>query len=293
MKSVHVVTMALACSLAAHADFSYTQSQKATGGMGRGMVPDRVNKHYQKGQKMKMESGTTATIMDFDAQTLTTINNADKTYTVMKFSDLAQTLKDTGADVQIDVKDTGQRKSINGLNCNQVIMTMSVEGIQGMPPGMKMQMEMEIWLSGDVPGAAEVHAFYQKNADKLVYAMGGAGNAQMQKPMAAMMRKLASVGGVPVLQIVRMKSAGAAAPTMSDAQSQQMQQAMAQMEAMKKQGGPQAAAMEQAMARMGAARGAMGGGGGSLFEMTMESSGFSTSSVPDSVFEIPAGYTKK
>jgi hypothetical protein len=68
---------------------------------------------------------------------------------------------------------------------------------------------------------------------------------------------------------------------------------MAQMEAMKKQGGPQAAAMEQAMARMGAARGAMGGGGGSLFEMTMESSGFSTSSVPDSVFEIPAGYTKK
>jgi hypothetical protein len=46
------------------------------------------------------------------------------------------------------------------------------------------------------------------------------------------------------------------------------------------------------MARMGAARGAPGGGG-SLFEMTTESSDFSTNSIPDSIFAIPAGYTKK
>jgi hypothetical protein len=57
------------------------------------------------------------------------------------------------------------------------------------------------------------------------------------------------------------------------------------MEAMAKQGGPQAAAAQQALARMGG-----GATGGSLFETTMESSGFSSSSIPDSVFAIPAGF---
>ena len=46
------------------------------------------------------------------------------------------------------------------------------------------------------------------------------------------------------------------------------------------------------MARMQAMQGggAPGAGSGSLMEMTMESTDFSTSSIPDSVFAIPAGY---
>jgi hypothetical protein len=66
-----------------------------------------------------------------------------------------------------------------------------------------------------------------------------------------------------------------------------MAQARAQMEAMAKQGGPQAAAAQQALARMGAPSGS-----GSLFEITTESGGFSTGSIPDSVFAIPAGFQK-
>jgi hypothetical protein len=108
--------------------------------------------------------------------------------------------------------------------------------------------------------------------------------------MAAMQRKLASIGGVTVMQVMRTKMAGA--PGANDAQMQKMQQAMAQLEAMKKAGGAQAQAAEQALARLGAARGAAGGGG-SVFEMTTESSDFSTNSIPDSIFAIPAGYTKK
>ena len=107
----------------------------------------------------------------------------------------------------------------------------------------------------------------------------------MQKAMADVQRKMATGGGVTLLQTIRTKSAG------SGAQAAQMQagmaQARAQMEAMVKQGGPQAAAAQQALARMGAAS-----GGGSLFEMTTESTGFSTSSIPDSLFAIPAGYQK-
>ena len=103
--------------------------------------------------------------------------------------------------------------------------------------------------------------------------------------MADIQRKVAASGGVPLLQIIKAKAAGGA-------QAAQMQPAMAQaraqLEAMIKQGGPQAAAAQQALARMGGAS----SGGGSLFEMTMESGNFSTSSIPDSAFAIPAGFQK-
>jgi hypothetical protein len=298
MKTARILILSLVCTAAAYADFSYTQTRKSTGGMMGGManaMGNPVTKQYIKGGKMKMDQGSRATIIDVDAQTITAIDNDQKTYTVTKFSDLTQTMKDAGAEVQVDVKETGQHKQINGYNASQAIMTMTLEGMQ-QAPGMKMQMELELWLSPDVPGAHELRSFFQKNGDKFPWASlgAGAGNAQMQKQMAAVQRKLATMGGVPVMQVIRMKAAGAGAP--SDAQMAQAdaarQQAMAQMEAMRKQGGAQAQAVEQAMARMGAMRG-MGGSGGSLIEMTMESSEFSTASIPDAVFAIPAGYTKK
>jgi hypothetical protein len=221
-----------------------------------------TTKHYLKGQKMKMDMGNTAVVIDLDAQTFTNINNNDKTYTVTKFADLAKNVKDIGADIQVDVKETGQRKKINGFDASQVVMTMTMEGMQpGRASGMKMLMEMEMWLSADVPGASEAKAFFQKNADKLPWAAMGGGNPQMQKSMAAMQKKIATLGGVTVLQIVRTKMGG---------------------------GDPQ---MQEAMARMQAMRG--GAPGGALFEMTMESSDFSTAGIPESVFAIPAGYTKK
>ena len=82
---------------------------------------------------------------------------------------------------------------------------------------------------------------------------------------------------------------------MSPEQAAQMKDAMARLQAMQSQGGPAAAAAQQAMARMGAMTGGAAGpgaGSGSLMEMTMESTDFSTGSIPDSVFAIPAGYQK-
>jgi hypothetical protein len=160
-------------------------------------------------------------------------------------------------------------------------MTMSVDSPQMSQAGMKMQMEIDIWRSSDVPGAREMKAFYQRNGPSFPWAaMGGSGAQGMQKAMADMQRKMADAGGVTLLQTVRTKSAGGA-------QAAQMQKARAQLEAMIQQGGPGADAARQALARMPAP-----GAGGALFEMTMESSDFSTSSIPDSAFAIPAGFQK-
>jgi hypothetical protein len=167
-------------------------------------------------------------------------------------------------------------------------MTMAVENPQTARMGMNMQMEMDLWLSSDPPGVQEVHAIFQKNMEKLPWAAmaGGAGSPAIQKEMADMQRKIASLGGITVMHTIRVRMGGNGAQA---AQMQQgMEQARAQLEAMRKQGGAQAAAAEQAMARMGAMN-----GGGPMVEIATESTGFSRASIPDSVFAVPAGYTKQ
>jgi hypothetical protein len=287
MKIAILSLATLALTLNARADFSYTSTVKMSGGMASA-ANGRTSKTYMKGQKLKTDSGETAMIMDFEAQTITRVDNTKKTYHVTNFSDVGQALKRADQPemaVKVDVKETGQRKSINGFNASEVIMTMEIDSPTSRQAGMKMQMEMDMWLSTDVPGSQEMRAFYQKNSSRYPWhALTGGANPSMQQGMAEMQRKMSSMNGVPVLQVVRMKSAG------NDAQMAQVQQARemsrARLEEMKKQGGPQAAAAEQALARMGAMS------GGSMFETTTESSNFSTTAIPDAVFAIPAGYQK-
>ena len=285
MRATFVLFLTLAAGLTARADFSYTTTTKSSGGMMAGAATGNVTKNYLKGQKMKIDNGDSIMIMDFDAQTITHVNTAQKTYTVSKFSDLGETVGKSGMDINIDVKETGQRKTINGFNATEMVMTMEMDNPQARQQGMKMKMEMDIWVSPDVPGAGELRAFYQKNAGKFPWGAlmgGGRGNESMQKAITELRRKMAEVRGVPVLQVMKMGAAG------NEAQMAQMQQGMAQaraqLEEMKKQGKlpPQ---MEEQLKRMTAAS-----PGGSMFETTMESSNFSSSAIPDSVFAVPAGY---
>jgi hypothetical protein len=302
MKTATLFALMLAACLTASADFSYTSTMKTTGGSMAAMMGtagDRTTNVSWKGQKMVTVSGGTSTIIDVDAQTVTTINNTQKTWTVKAFSDLAGTGANT--DVSVDVKETGQKKTVNGFNASEVIVTMNMDmemGRGGM--AMKLQLELDMWISSEVPGAADLHAFYRKNAASFPWSamMADSGNQSVQKAIAQVQRKLAELDGVPVQQILRVKQAGGAqvaqAPTMpqmTPAQAAQMQAAMAKMQDMAKQGGPGAAAAQQMMAGMGAMNGAAAGGGApALIEMTVDYSGFSSASVPGSLFAIPDGY---
>jgi hypothetical protein len=123
------------------------------------------------------------------------IHHAQKSYTVSGFGDLAKTMP-AGMEAKIDLKETGQKKTINGFNASQAILTMEMDSPGG-PTGGKMQMEMELWVSADVPGAQELKAFYTRNAANFPYtAMVAAAIAGMQKSMAELQKKMASLGGV-------------------------------------------------------------------------------------------------
>jgi hypothetical protein len=282
--------MILAADVAARADFSYSLTTKTSGGMMSGAGGDRVTKHYLKDNKLKIDHGDTATILDFDAQTVTNVSNTRKTYTVMKFDELTGKMGQSGAEITVDVKETGQRKNVNGFDAREVILSMDMDSPQARQAGMKMRMEMDMWISPDVPGASEVRAFYQKNGDRFPWAAmagSGRGDQGMQKGVAELQRKMAGMNGVPVLQVMRMKTVG------NDAQMQQAQQSMtkacAQLEALKAKGGQQATMAEQMLQRMNC-KGSGSAGGGTLFEATIESSNFSTAAVPDSTFAIPQGF---
>jgi hypothetical protein len=293
MKTVSVAMLALA-SLTARADFSYSATTKMSGGMMTGGMNDRTTQHFFKGNKMKMDLGDTATILDFDAQTFTQVDNKQKTYTVTSFNDLSSQagdgMKKSGTEIAVDVKETGQQKQVNGYNAHEVIMSMDIDNPQARQAGMKMRMEMDMWLSPDVPGAGELRAFYHRNAERFPWAAmaGGAGRGGQgtQNGMLELQKKMAAMDGVPVLQVMRMKTAGNEAQ-MGQAQ-EKMAKACAQMEEMKAKGGPQAAMAEQMMARMNCK--SAGGGAGALFEMTIEASGFSSNAIPESTFAVPEGY---
>ncbi|MES1257103.1 MAG: hypothetical protein ABUS51_01685 [Acidobacteriota bacterium] len=304
MKTIDLLATAIIFCSACNGDFSYTQTRRMTGGalsaMAGGNDP-QTSKISLKGQKMKTDDGNVSVIVDFEAQTITTIDNTRKSYSVKAVGDVPASGGDVSA--RVDIRETGQKKVVNGFQASELIMTMQVDSPSTRQMG-KMQMEMDMWLSPDVPGAEEMRAFYKRNSERFPWnAIAGKGNPAMTTAIAEIQKQLAGLNGVMVQQVLRVKApaavpGGAPPAGPSAAQMQQMQASLekvrAQLEAMKAQGGPAAAMAAQQLARMGPAPGAAGAGpdSGVLLEMTMDDTDFSTASLSDAVFAVPDGYRK-
>jgi len=303
-------TVALAATITAHADFGFSKTQKVTGGSMAAMAGNAANresKSYFKGQKAAEVASDSTILMDFAAQTITTINKVQKTYKVQKFGDVAAAAGGANADMSIDVKETGQTKTINGFNAKESLVTLDLDFAVGRGPAMKMSAEIEVWRSTDVPGSAEMRAFYEKNGGNFPWAamMGAGGNQSIQRAITQVQKKLAESDGMVVEEVIRVKPAGGPGPQaaqmpqmpqLTPEQQAKMEAARAQMEAMSKQGGAQAAAAQRAMADMGAmgrgpaAPASSSGAGNALIEITIDNTGFSTEPVPDSEFVVPSDY---
>ncbi len=129
MKTAYLLIVMLGCGMTAKADFSYSQTRKSSQAM-TAAGGEATTKHFLKGQKMKVDSGKTASIFDFDAQTVTVLDNQQKTYTVTPFGELGKGLPQTGMNANVDVKETGQKKVVNGFNASEVVMTIAMQSGQ-------------------------------------------------------------------------------------------------------------------------------------------------------------------
>jgi hypothetical protein len=279
LRITSLLGLTLVACLTANADFSYSMTSKTSGAISSA---PQSSKYYYKVTKSRVDTGHMSIITDFDAQTITSIDNNKKTYSVMKFSDLEQMAHNLeGSEITVDVKETGQRRKIGEYAAKQTIMTMDVDPPQGAPPGApKMQVEMEFWTSEYAPGATEMLSFNERNLAKYPFTTL-ANNPGLQKPMLELQRHMAKLRGTTLLQIMRMRPAMGPPPKVE--MTEELKNALKELEQLRAQNPELAERLSKNMP--GAPRKP-----GAIFETTMEAGEFSNKPIPDSMFAIPEGY---
>jgi hypothetical protein len=227
--------LCVAVCLPAAADFSYTQTSRMTGGSlynmmkripggGKTLEP-QTSTVMLKGNRMATVHADRITVIDLDKETNTEINLKDKTYSVITFAELRQLMQAVGQQatqsgagemqMNFEVKETGQTRTIQGLATNEYLMkiTMEVTDPKTQQKG-EMVINTDAWHANDIPGYQEVRAFHLRMAEKL-----GASpdtlrmNQGMMQPgmgqgLARMAKEGAKLKGVPVLQVTKMMGAG-------------------------------------------------------------------------------------
>ncbi|MCA2968302.1 MAG: hypothetical protein INH43_07290 [Acidobacteriaceae bacterium] len=209
----------------ARADFKYDQTTRMTGGsmlrmmqmVGRGATEPHTSTVAVKGDKMATRSKDSIVIIDLAAETTTTVDLKDQTYSVMTFAQTREQMEKvfskgggkTDTNISVEGKQTGKTATVNGLPTSELFLTMLVEGNSGGQRG-QMRMEMSNWVSASkIAGFDEVTAFQRKMVQKMGLATlaGPAGpmaQPGMAKGMAEMAKKMAETGGVPIVTVIRM-----------------------------------------------------------------------------------------
>lgn len=318
------------------ADFSHDQITRFTGGAMLGMMrmAGALSKNLRepnrstvivKGNRMAQIDSQRTQLIDLDAGTITSIDHAKHTYSVMTFAEMKQMMEEMAARMNgknksgqpmkiiVDVKETGQTREISGLKTREVHLGIKMQtsdadsGQQG-----TMNVVSALWLAPGIPGYQEVQAFHRRMAEKLAWTPGSNFAAMMPsgagQAMAEAHKQMSKLDGVPVLTIMRVGAGEQAVPQM-DSATRQAEQQQAQ------QNPPTAG--DVAGSVIGSSIPGLGRFGGfgrkkkqppqeqqpaqqprqqsaaapdSLMEITTESQAFSQAPVDPSKLEVPPGY---
>jgi hypothetical protein len=149
-----------------------------------------------KGNRKATKTDTRGEIVDLTEQKVYTIDYKDKSYTVRTFDEIREEMRkaaeeaekqrqqaeakqppaeqqpaakpDTELDVDFDVKETGQKKTIAGYEAREVIMTVTLR-----EKGKKLEesggfvMTADSWLGPDIPALKELYEFDQRYFQQL------------------------------------------------------------------------------------------------------------------------------
>jgi hypothetical protein len=241
-----LVLVALLCWSAAlmRADFTYMETTQMTGGSMAAMMQSLgplagkarepiVTTHIVKGSRRASISRNSVTITDLDKETITTIDNDKKTYSVMTFAEMKQRMEqgmqraqgrqggeNVQANFKISAKATGQTKNIQGLTAKEMVLTMTTEFADA-SSGQAGAMDMvnDSWVA-PLPGYEEVRDFNRKMAAKMgamfgsgmqQMAMMGGGRGNMGQSLEEMAKEMQKMDGIPVETLIKMMPAGGAA----------------------------------------------------------------------------------
>ncbi len=300
---------------------------KALGPLTRGARDPIVSTHIVKGNRMATITKDRVSVIDLDKENITTIDTAKKTYSVMTFAEMKQAMQDAAkrmqgrqktdkgdksddvqAQFKVSAKATGQTKTVQGLSAKEMVITMAMEG-KNTNTGDSGAITTDAWYA-PVPGYGEAKEFNQRMAVKLGNTLGSGmqqiaqmaamqgGRANMGEGMEQVAKELSKIDGVPVESLIKMGGSGASAG--SDASSSQPQPRQESAGS----GGLAGAALgrfgglgrrkkdDQSQEQPSAQQGGQGSqtASGTLMEMTMTLTSFSSGPADTSKFEVPAGF---
>lgn len=193
-----------------------------------------------KGDRMLTKTGDNGQLVDLAEEKIYEIDFKKKSYEVMTFEQMRQKIRETqekmqkemakvkdqqeqsppnanNLEVEFDIKETGQKKTIAGFDTHEVVMTITMhEKGKKVEDSGGMGLVSNIWLTSKLPGDDEVAVFYMKFYEKLAMAVDMRQMQQMAMAMAAnpmmgdMMKKFAEEGkklnGTPVLTETRFEA---------------------------------------------------------------------------------------
>jgi len=202
---------------------------------GKAMKEGSITTIALKGNRRMSTTDTTGELIDLDAEKVYRLDLRGKTYTVKTFEELRRefqksTARAEGAseksdskqpemEVDFDVKKTGQQKSIAGVSCAQVIMTVTVrEKGKTVDDGGGMVLTSDMWMAPRNPALQENLEFQTKYVQKLYgdqvaetardMAQAMAMYPGMKPAMDRMQKEGHNLEGTPMLTTVTVSGAG-------------------------------------------------------------------------------------
>ena len=206
---------------------------------GKGAKEGTVSTVAVKGNRKATFNDTTGQIIDLGEEKVYELDMKKKTYKVATFAELRRRMeeakakaeqnaqkeqprekaaepapKENNVEIDFDVKDTGQKKVVNGFDAHQVVMTITVrEKGKTLEENGGLVLTADEWLVPRIPAMKEVADFDIRYAQKLYGPMISGASAQdmaaaaalypMMAPAIAKMRtEGVKMDGTPVMTVL-------------------------------------------------------------------------------------------
>jgi hypothetical protein len=215
----------------AYADASYQETVQVTGGSlvdafkklpfmpksMKQMLEPIVSRKAVHGNQLVSISSSSTEIIDLDQETLTQLDNQQRTYSVVTFAQMRQAFKNAPKKLEeaqakareqqpaspgdqanpppqvkvtfeINVADTGATKPINGVTAKEQIMTMKAHVTDANPPPDKppqavtYTMITDVWTAPEPPEMKEIDEFYVRYGKKLMQGVDAAALMKAMQP---------------------------------------------------------------------------------------------------------------
>jgi hypothetical protein len=167
-----------------------------------------INTVAVKGNRKVTASEDTSEIIDLGEQKIYELDLKKKTYKVTTFEEMRQQLREAQEkgmkaareekkdekqqpekqmEIDFSLKETGQKKNINGYDCREVLMTITThEKGKTLEEAGGMVMTAHVWLAPNIPATREITEFEMRYAKAMDLGPGTAGSAEQMAMMMAM-----------------------------------------------------------------------------------------------------------